>query len=102
MAIKTVPLPPYCPDLTPCDFWLFPKLRGCRRYETIEEMNEAETKVIDSLSQEVVGMAQQVYCSRWRLLRRVLEFHVCTINKSAHTKKFGNLFNDPRISNNSM
>ena len=25
-----------------------------------------------------------------------LEFHVCTINKSAHTKKSGNLFNDPR------
>ena len=26
-----------------------------------------------------------------------LEFHVCTINKSAHTKKSGNLFNDYRI-----
>ena len=36
---------------------------------------------------EVVGMAQQVHCSRRRLLRRWLEFHVCTINKSAHTKK---------------
>ena len=31
---------PYCPDLAPCDFCLFPKLRGCR-YETIEEMFEA-------------------------------------------------------------
>ena len=28
------PHPPYSPDLAPCDFWLFPKLRGCR-YETI-------------------------------------------------------------------
>ena len=28
---------------------------------------------------------------------RGLEFHVCTINKSAHTKKSGNLFHDPRI-----
>ena len=39
--IETVPRPPYIPDLAPCDFWLFPKLkeklRGCR-YETIEEM----------------------------------------------------------------
>ena len=26
-----------------------------------------------------------------------LEFHVCTINKSAHTKKSANLFNDPSI-----
>ena len=32
-------------------------------------------------------MVQQVHCSRRSLLRRGLEFHVCTINKSAHTKK---------------
>ena len=30
---------------------LFPKLRGCR-YETIEEIKEAVTKVIDTLTQE--------------------------------------------------
>ena len=36
---------------------------------------------------EVVGTVQQVHCSRRRILRRGLEFHVCTINKSAHTKK---------------
>ena len=38
-------------------------------------------------SVEVVGMVQQVHCSWRRLLRRGLDFHVCTINKSAHTKK---------------
>ena len=51
MGIKTVPHPPYSPDLTPCDFWLFPKLTGCC-YETIEEMKEAVMKVIDMLTQE--------------------------------------------------
>ena len=51
MDIKTVPQPPSSPDLASCDFWLFPKLRGCR-YETIEEMKEAVTKVIDALTQE--------------------------------------------------
>ena len=51
MGIKTVPHPPYSRDLAPCDFWLFPKLRGCR-YETIEEMKEAVTKVIEMLTQE--------------------------------------------------
>ena len=51
MGIKTVPRPSYSPDLAPCDFWLFPKLRGCR-FETIEEMKEAVTKVIDTLTQE--------------------------------------------------
>ena len=51
MGIKTVPQPPYSPDLAPCDFWLFPKLRGCR-YETIDEMKETVTRVIDTLTQE--------------------------------------------------
>ena len=51
MGIKTAPQPPYSPDLTPCDFWLFPKLRGCR-YETVEERKEAVTKVMDMLTQE--------------------------------------------------
>ena len=37
IGIKTVPQPPYRPDIAPCDFWLFPKLRGCG-YETIENM----------------------------------------------------------------
>ena len=41
----------YCPDLASCDFWLFPKLRGCR-YEAIEEMKQAVTKVIDMHTQE--------------------------------------------------
>ena len=50
MDMKTVRHPPYCPGLAPCDFWLFPKLRGCR-FETIE-MKEAVTKVIDTLTQE--------------------------------------------------
>ena len=51
IGIKTVPKPPYSPDVAPCDFWLFPKFRGCR-YETIEEMKEAVTKVIERLIQE--------------------------------------------------
>ena len=36
---------------------------------------------------EVAGTTQQVYCPRRRLLRRGLEFDVCTNNKSAYTKK---------------
>ena len=51
MGIKTLPHHPYSPDLAPCDFCLFPKLRG-HRYETIEQMKEAVIKVIDMLTQE--------------------------------------------------
>ena len=93
MGIMTVHKPPYSPDLSPCDFWLFPKLRVCR-YETTEEMKVAVTKVIDTLTQEdFYGVFPKllkwnnVHCSWRRLLRRGLEFHVCTINKSAQTKK---------------
>ena len=97
MGINTVPQLPYSPDLVPCDFWLFPKLkeklRDCH-YETTEEMKEAVMKVTDTHTQglpwglpEVVGTVQQVLCSRRRLLQRGLEFHVYTINKSAHMKK---------------
>ena len=64
MGIKTVRNPPYSPDVTPRDFWLFPKLRGCR-YETIEEMKEAVTKVIDTLTQEDFHEAFQKLLERY-------------------------------------
>ena len=63
MGINTVPQPPYSPYLAPCDFCLFPKLRGCR-YETIEEMKEAVTKVIDTLTQEDFNRAFQKLLER--------------------------------------
>ena len=51
MGINTVTHPLYSLDFAPCDFCLFSKLRGCR-YETIEELKETLTKVIDTLTQE--------------------------------------------------
>ena len=64
MGIKTVAHPPYSPDLAACDFWLFPKLTGCR-YERIEEMKEAVTKVIDMLTQEDFPGAFQKLLERY-------------------------------------
>ena len=63
MGIKTLPQPPYSP-IAPWDFWLFPKLRGCR-YETIEEMKEAVTKVIGTLTQEDFHGASQKLLERY-------------------------------------
>ena len=65
MGIKTVPQLPYNRDLAPCDFWLFLKLGGCRRYETIEEMKEAVTKAIDTLTQEDFHGALQKLLERY-------------------------------------
>ena len=64
MGIKTVPHCPYSPDLAPCDFCLSPKLRGCCD-ETIEEMKEAVTKVIDTLTQEDFHGAFQKFLERY-------------------------------------
>ena len=64
MGLKTVRHPPYSLDLAPCDFWLFPKLGGCR-YETIEKMKEAVEKVIDTLTQEDFDGAFQKFLERY-------------------------------------
>ena len=67
MGITTVPHPSYSPDLAPCNFWLFPKLRGCR-YETIEEMKETVTKVIETLTQEEFHGAFQKLLERYKCI----------------------------------
>ena len=68
MGIETIGHPPYSPNIAPCDFWLFPKLKekliGCR-YETTEEMKEAVTKVIDTLTQEDFHGAFQKLLERY-------------------------------------
>ena len=65
MGIKTVPQSPSSPDLAHCDFWLFRKLRGCL-YETIEEMKEPVTKVIDTFTQEDFDGAFQKLLERYK------------------------------------
>ena len=67
MGIRTVPQPPYSKDLAPCDFCLFPKLRGCR-YEMIEEMKETVTKVIDTITQEDIHEALTKLLERYKCI----------------------------------
>ena len=67
MGIKTLPQPPYSADLGSCEFSLFPKLIGCR-YETIEKMKEAVTKVIDTLTQEDFHGAFQKLLERYKCI----------------------------------
>ena len=64
MGIKTIPHLPYSVNLASCDFCLFPTLWGCR-YETIEEMKEAVTKLIDTLTQEEFHGAFQKLLERY-------------------------------------
>ena len=67
MGIKTVPYLHYSPDLAPCDFCLFLKLRGSR-YETTEEFKAAVTKVIDTLTQADFHGTFQKLWERYRCI----------------------------------
>ena len=67
MSIKTVPHPPYSPDHAPCDFSLFCKLKSCR-YDTIVEMKEAETKVIDTFTKEDFHGVFQKFLERYKCI----------------------------------
>ena len=105
MGIKTLPRPPYSPDLAPCDFCLFSKLTDCR-YETIEEMKEAVTKVIDTLTQEDFHGAFQKLVERYNKCIAAEgdyfegdQSFMCVLSiKVPIRKKSGNLLNDPRTS----
>ena len=60
-----LPKPPYSSGPGPCDFWLFPKLRGCR-YEITEEMKEPVKKVIETLTQEDFDRGFQNLLERYK------------------------------------
>ena len=103
MGIKTVRHRPNSPDRAPRDFWLFPKLRGCR-YETIEEMKEAVTSVIDTLTHEDLHGVFQKLLERYNkciaaggdYFEEDKSFMCVLSIKVAIREKSGNLFNDPR------
>ena len=93
----------YLSYLAPCDFWLFTKLRGCR-YETIEEMKEALTKVIDTLIEENFHGAFQKLLERYKCIAtgggyfEVEKSFMCVLSiKVAIRKKSGNLSYAPPI-----
>ena len=104
VSIKSVAHRPYCPDLAPCDFWFFPKHRGCRN-ETIDEMKETITKIIDTISQEDFHGAFQKFLERYNkciaaggdYIEWDLSFMRVLSIKVPIRRKSGNLFNDPRM-----
>jgi transposase len=50
--IPVVPQPPYSPDLSPCDFFLFPKLKFYlkgRHFGTVENIEKAVTDQLKAI-----------------------------------------------------
>jgi len=51
-GIITLDHPPYSPDLAPCDFWLFPKLKLAMKgktYSTIPTIQKASTDILKAI-----------------------------------------------------
>jgi len=66
--IAVIPHPPYSPDLAPCDFFLFPKLKlklKGRRFDTIEEIQAESQRVLDTLTEKDFQEAYQKWRRRW-------------------------------------
>jgi hypothetical protein len=52
--IVIVPHPPYSPDLAPCDFTLFPKLKmklKGQHFETVSDIQRESQAVLDSIKE---------------------------------------------------
>jgi hypothetical protein len=58
-----IPHPPYSPDLAPCDFFIFPKmklkLKGSQ-FDTIEEIQAESQRVLDSDRKGLPGSVPKV------------------------------------------
>jgi len=66
--ITTFPHPPYSPDLAPCDFFLFPKmkllLKG-RRFDGLEDIQRESQNVLGKLREQDFQHAFQQWQRRW-------------------------------------
>ena len=66
--IKVIAQPPYSPDLAPCDFFLFPKLkyplRGTR-HESIEAIKRNSLKELKAIPAEAYKKCMENWINRW-------------------------------------
>ena len=72
--------PPYSPDLAPCDFFLFPKLKRPmkgRRYPTIEEIKAASKEELNKITKNDFLKCFEDWKKRW---------HKCIISDGDYYK----------------
>lgn len=71
LAKKNLPVcphPPYSPDLAPCDFWLFPKIKTVlkgKRFDTIPDIEIATKEQLKALPKEAFQKCFQSWIQRW-------------------------------------
>jgi len=73
--VELLPHPPYSPDLAPCDFFLFPRikkeLKG-RRFDKVEHLARAVQAVVEGIPKEDYENSFQSWRNR---LERCIEFN---------------------------
>lgn len=75
LAKKKIPLleyPPYSPDLAPCDFFLFPKIKSAlkgTRFESVDTMKEKATELMNTLSEKDLHQCFHQWKIRMELCR---------------------------------
>lgn len=76
--INTIDQPPYSPDLAPCDFFLFPKLklplRGTR-FDSIDDIKENSKKELKAIPENAYKKCFDDWKCRW---------HMCVASKGAY------------------
>ena len=53
--MTVIPHPPYSPDLAPCDFFLFPHMKGQmkgKRFAVVSEVKKKTLEVLNNISTE--------------------------------------------------
>jgi len=56
---KSAPRPPYSPDLAPCDFFLFPRMKGQKKGKCLADVREVKKKtlkVLNNISSEKISI----------------------------------------------
>ena len=67
-SMITVPHPAYSPDLAPCNFYVFPKMKlqlKWRRFASIEEVQAESQQILNTLKQADFSEYFEKWQNRW-------------------------------------
>ena len=64
-GITLLPHPPYSPDLAPCDFWLFPKIKGAIAGKLFHRIQDL-AKAVNSELRRILASEYHDCFMKWR------------------------------------
>jgi len=60
---KLAPHPPYSPDLAPCDFFLFPRMKGQKKGKRFANVGDVKKKTLEILNISTEKISRNVFSS---------------------------------------